>query len=51
MSLTRCIECHVDATAGVTSLGFTVWHCDDPHHELCARRVLGLAETVLEAEA
>lgn len=43
-SITRCIECHVDATGGITSLGMTVWHCDDPHHQLCAARVLGLAE-------
>jgi hypothetical protein len=42
--LTRCIECHVDATAGVTSGGVTVWHCADAHHQLCARRVLGLAD-------
>lgn len=42
--LTRCVECHVDATAGITSEGVTVWHCDDPQHALCASRVLGLAE-------
>lgn len=47
----RCIECHVNATGGVTSEGRTIWHCADPFHELCARRVLGLPDVEVEVEA